>query len=393
MTEQEKSVLEDFLQHIDCLEELSRWNEDHFNVFDILKISRNEIRHSNVLAWLFNANANHNLGDSFFSAVLSRILADDRKNYDKMQALLLDLYSFEVKRESDNIDLLLISESEKYVIVIENKVGTGEHSNQLNRYRENIEKKYPDSEKIFVFLTPGNQRVSDKENWTELNYQTIYDSLTEAMGKREVSAQVKYFLNQYLEILRRDVMEDQQLKDICNKIYRKYKSAIDLIVSHSDMDSMKGQMLSGIKKALEEYSKEKKILYTDGLIFWTREMNEVAPDFEQSVSSWNNTKMYQNWFEVWDNNIIIHLELGGKNLSPEQDNIVDRLMELTKPHTKSKPFVWKRLINFKKQLPDTENNVEENSYIIAKTLLDKLLEAEHDIYNSLKSEMNDIEIS
>ena len=181
-------------------------------------------------------------------------------------------------------------------------------------------------------------------------------------------------------------MADQELKDICNKIYKKYKSAIDLIVSHSDMDSTKGQILSGIKRALSEYAEAGKIIYTNtnGLIFYTEEMDEVIPDLEQPNSSWDNTKMYQNWFEVWESNITIHLELGGKNLSPEQDEIVDRLMELTKPHTKSKPFVWKRLLNYKKQIPDTENNVEDHSYYTAKSLLDKLLEEEHQIYNSMK---------
>ena len=34
------------------------------NLFDILKISRTEIRHSNMLAWLLNPSENHDLGDS-----------------------------------------------------------------------------------------------------------------------------------------------------------------------------------------------------------------------------------------------------------------------------------------------------------------------------------------
>lgn len=385
MTEQERQILEDFLDHIDCLNELSRWNENIFNVFDILKISRNEIRHSNVLAWLFDANANHNLGDSFFSAVLSRIISNAPSGiYDKTCVLLLDLHSFEIKRETDHIDLLLVSEQEKFVIAIENKVGTGEHSDQLNRYRTTIGERYPNFKKMFVFLTPNGQFASDEVNWTILTYQDIYDSLIEALRKKEVSAQIKNFLENYLEILRRDVMADQELKDICNKIYKKYKSAIDLIVNNSDMDSTKGQMLNGVKKALKEYADKGEIIYSDGTGFYTKEMDEIIPDFQDPISSWGNTKMYWNWFEVWGDNIIIHFELGGKNILPEQDRVVDRLMELTKPHTKSKPFVYKRLINLKKQLTDLDNNVEENTYEIAKTLLDKLLDEEKRIYKSIK---------
>ena len=179
-------------------------------------------------------------------------------------------------------------------------------------------------------------------------------------------------------------MADQELRDICNRIYQKYKTAIDLIVNNSDMDSAKGQMLSGIKTALKEYADEGKIKYSDGVIFYTKEMDEIIPDMDSPISSWGNTKIYQNWFEVWDKRITIHFEIAGKNLSEEQDKLVDCLMDLTKPHTKSKPFVWKRLINLKRDFPDTENNVAENAYKIAKDLLDELLAREKTIYEKLK---------
>lgn len=386
MTEQERKTLEDFLLHIDCLDALSNWQENHFNVFDVLKISRNEIRHSNVLAWLLNANANHNLGDSFFSGVIHRLLKNGIKGQtvDTAQLLLLNLYSFEIKRETDNIDLFLVSDSEKYVIVIENKIGSGEHSNQLKRYQNTIEKKYSHYKKIYVFLTPGGQSASDEDNWTTLTYQDVYDALIEAIEKRDPSEQIQSFLENYLDVLRRDVMGDKELKEVCNKIYQKYKTAIDLIVNNSDMDSTKGQMLNGIKKLLNEYKEAGTIIYSDGTTFYTKEMDEVIPGFDEPISSWRTTRMYANWFEVWDDIITIHLELGGNNLSPEQDRIVDQLMALTKPHTKSKPFTWKRLINNKKQLRDAENDVEQQSYQIAKELLDQLLAEENKIYQDLK---------
>ena len=206
----------------------------------------------------------------------------------------------------------------------------------------------------------------------------------EAIEKRDPSDQIKSFLENYLDVLRRDVMGDKELKNVCNKIYQKYKVAIDLIVNNSDMDSTKGQMLNGIKKLLNEYKEAGEIIYSDGTTFYTKEMDEVIPGFDEPISSWRTTRMYANWFEVWDDIITIHLELGGNNLSPEQDRIVDQLMALTKPHTKSKPFTWKRLINNKKQLRDAENDVEQQSYQIAKELLDQLLAEENKIYQDLK---------
>ena len=47
------------------------------------------------------------------------------------------------------------------MIAIENKVGSHEHSNQLNRYRNILEKEYPDYNRMLVFLTPDGEKPSD----------------------------------------------------------------------------------------------------------------------------------------------------------------------------------------------------------------------------------------
>jgi hypothetical protein len=41
-----------------------------FNPFKVLKLESHEIRHSNVLAWLFNPNESHNLGTKFLEQFL-----------------------------------------------------------------------------------------------------------------------------------------------------------------------------------------------------------------------------------------------------------------------------------------------------------------------------------
>ena len=69
----DEEALQNFLLDIDCLDELSMWTEK-FNIFDVLKISRTEIRHSNMLAWLFDANENHGLGDKFVKRLCRNLL-------------------------------------------------------------------------------------------------------------------------------------------------------------------------------------------------------------------------------------------------------------------------------------------------------------------------------
>lgn len=51
------------------------------------------------------------------------------------------------------------------------------HSNQLNRYREILEKDYPEYNRLFVFLTPDGEIPSDIENWDVLTYSDVVEVL------------------------------------------------------------------------------------------------------------------------------------------------------------------------------------------------------------------------
>ncbi|EGP4862750.1 PD-(D/E)XK nuclease family protein, partial [Enterococcus faecium] len=77
----EKKCLKNLLEDMDDIEErLSKWT-GKANIFQILKLSKNEIRHSNFLAFLFAPNETHNLSDEFFKMFLKRYIDsnDDTK--------------------------------------------------------------------------------------------------------------------------------------------------------------------------------------------------------------------------------------------------------------------------------------------------------------------------
>lgn len=206
MTKEE--ALQNFLLDIECLDELLPWTGT-FNLFDVLKISRTEIRHSNMLGWLLNPNENHGMGDAFFKAILQRLVENDVDGrYEVFRILLMDFYSFSVLREWRNIDILLISAEEKTVIAIENKVGAHEHSNQLNRYREILEKDYPEYNRLFVFLTPDGEIPSDIENWDVLTYSDVVEVLEKVNERIKVQPDVELMIRNYVDIVRRDIVED-----------------------------------------------------------------------------------------------------------------------------------------------------------------------------------------
>ena len=114
----DEQVLQNFLLDIRCLDKLLPWI-GKFNIFDVLKISKNEIRHSNVLCWLLDPSENHGFGDAFIKGVFQRIVENDIEDkHDIFKTLLSDMYSFSVQREWKNIDILLVSNEEKIVLAI-----------------------------------------------------------------------------------------------------------------------------------------------------------------------------------------------------------------------------------------------------------------------------------
>ena len=127
--------LNDFLLS-ENLEELSD-SAEQFNIFTALKLHRNEIRHSNFLSWLMNPYEKHGLRDYFLKEFLKEALknfSQDEKIKAKIDDIVFEDFSdVEIRREYKNIDLLIINHKSKFLCLIENKIGSGEHSKQLER--------------------------------------------------------------------------------------------------------------------------------------------------------------------------------------------------------------------------------------------------------------------
>lgn len=344
-----EEVLQDLLLDIECLDELSPWTKK-FNVFDVLRISKTEIRHSNMLAWLFDPNENHGIGEQFLKGIIQRIVEYDyEKKFDVFKLLLLELDDFIVYREWHCIDLLLVSVKENILIAIENKVASKEHSNQLERYKEILNKEYPNHQKIHVFLTPDGEEPSDVDNWCVLTYIDIVEIL-EGVNKRiELLPEVGAMINNYIEIIRRDIVEDEKLISICNKIYEKHKRALDLIYDNR-VDSV-GQLSDLIKGILKEYSEEGEIILFPGYMsmksyirFNTDLMNDKIGFLDEYNSTWNTKEAYYYWFRVEDERFRLVLELGGYGISDSHRKKFNKIISWKKPSDNADAnFKYKRV--------------------------------------------------
>jgi len=233
--EEKLKSLNDLLINSNELNSILKYQND-INIFKILKTEKAEIRHSNVLAWLLNSAENHKLDDLFIKTWFGKITKENYNNIKEKfsihRLILHSLNDFVVYREKWNIDILLVAEKSKQVVVIENKIDSGEHDNQLKRYEDKINQEFPDYEKLFIYLTPNLSEMLDTENWIKVGYVTVKESLEEVIFNIKDET-IKLIINNYIEIIRSEVMEDNsELKELSLEIYKKYKIALDIIYEY-----------------------------------------------------------------------------------------------------------------------------------------------------------------
>ena len=385
-TDADEAALRDFLLDEDCLEKLLPWT-GKFNIFDVLKISRTEIRHSNMLGWLLDPNENHGLGDKFLKALFKIVLNNSTK-FSAFDMLLLDYYSFFVYREWKNIDILLVSKEEKFIIAIENKVGSHEHSDQLNRYRTILEKEYESYKRIYLYLTPDGEESSDPQNWNVLTYQDLVDELEQITENIELLPDAELMIKNYIDIIRRDIVEDQKLIDICNKIYEKHKRALDLI--YENKTDNKTIITDIFLDALRKYENEGILQIEESTVsnsiiaFSTQEMDNFLPVDEKNINSWGTNTIYRYYIQMRHYpDITAKFELGGCHFHKAYADAVDKITHILKPNDNRETYQYKRLYSTKKYKVD-EDYIEDSCQKIVDAIVKDLMKMQSNVIEEMK---------
>ncbi len=338
-----EQALKNFLLDIECLEELAPWISK-LNIFDILKISKTEIRHSYMLSWLFDTTGSHGIGDKFISLFMQTLVSSNQIPSSRIfDYLLLDFYSFSVYREQKNIDILLVSHKEKIVIAIENKVFSHEHDNQLNRYRKQLEQTYPDYQRIYIYLTPDGESPSDNVNWYIFTYSDVADILEQICKNCNLNAEADLLIQNYITIIRRDIVEDKQLIEICNKIYNQHRQALDLIIKNANIGA--SNIYTAITNTLQKLSQEGKIIYDEewGVQFGTKRMYEMLPSLDEPISAWRTEDIYTYLFRLEAEKFYLFFEITGVNIPDKQRETMEKMIDILKPNSNKTDFKWKRL--------------------------------------------------
>ena len=232
-----KTLLEQFVVNNADLERLeSLLNQ--FNIFEAVGMVRQEIRHSHFLAFLLNPSASHDLRDIFLKTFLKQLLIEaDNATVSPIEIDVATLTDTKVRREWKNIDILLVSPGSQIVCAIENKVDSGEHSNQLQRYRQIVQQEFPNYRQIFVFLTPQGivpYGEVDQEHWSVYSYRKVADLIGEVCDRYRstLNDEVCTLMQHYSTLINRHLMQDSEIAKLCRQIYLSHQEALDLIYEH-----------------------------------------------------------------------------------------------------------------------------------------------------------------
>lgn len=300
-----------------------------FNPFSVLKLENHEIRHSNVLAWLFDTGESHGLGKIFLEQFLLHLSDDTYEEFNKRQeSIALEIasdfalsseWNVSVRREAylkgkERIDIEIICENniekeKKIVVLIENKIYSTQGNKQLEEYRkyyeEKIKKEKLNLKILYVYLTLDEDDIPDDTNYFHFTYKTIHKILENILKTQIFSKQnedAEHFINFYKNILEEKLNMNTRKEELAEEIYKKYYREIDFITAHASFDS------SDIALAgdgfIEEFNKESKAFQLERLNCTSRNYfftDSILKDTSGGKKTdWRKGAVCGYFFEIWE---------------------------------------------------------------------------------------------
>lgn len=158
-----------------------------FCPFDAVGMSRQEVRHGHFLKYILDPARPHGFGAeclrAFMRAVASA-LSSEGFAIAPLDVHLMELDGASIRREYQAIDLLVEVPQEKLIVAVELKIDATEHSGQLGRYREIVEREWPDHKRLLLFLTKRGEAASaDGVGWHSLSLAPVTEALAAVAEK------------------------------------------------------------------------------------------------------------------------------------------------------------------------------------------------------------------
>ncbi|MGB3291850.1 MAG: hypothetical protein WBB01_02530 [Phormidesmis sp.] len=162
---------------------------------------------------------------------------------------------------------------------------------------------------MFIFLTKEGDSASNSI-WLSLSYASIADILEKLCEKQKsnISDDIYISIRHYIDLIRRHIMSESDIAQLCRQIYKQHRQAIDLIYEHRpDFRSSIEEMLGNL---IEAYSESMNLERDDSTQLWIRfapkKWDSLA--FQKTCSGWTSSKRIL-LFEFWNEPQRLELKL------------------------------------------------------------------------------------
>jgi len=279
-----------------------------FNPFEVLKLKEYEIRHSNMIAWLIDPHENHGMDDFMLKILILEYIENQKIAH---EILLKQKINAEVYREykidsKKLIDLLIVLDELKIVVLIENKVHSKEHKDQLKSYYDFVERKYPGYFIQAIYLTLSGEDPSDARFYA-LGYERLVEIITDGMNinNNKINVEQKSFIMYYVEGVKEILgMKNNDMSLMAKALYTQYREVIDYIIEEgiSNKFMEAGRIFIDKNQLIPKNSNANHIFFSD-----TRIENIAEVDMQK----WASDKPFAYWFrKTTDSRIGFIIEVG-----------------------------------------------------------------------------------
>jgi hypothetical protein len=159
----------------------------------------------------------------------------------------------------------------------------------LRRYRRTVCREFPADCAILVFLTPDGEEPSD-EKFIPFSYAEIADLVDAVCQAHEstLGADVYALMTHYTTMLRRYIVSESEIAELCQKIYQRHQRALDLIFEHRP--DLQSDLASALERLVEESVSEGLVLdrSTKSYVRFAPTQWDVMPA-QGSAKGWTET--------------------------------------------------------------------------------------------------------
>lgn len=246
------------------------------SMMEIVGVHRDENKHSDFLAWLFDSSSDHQLGVLPAEKLIELI----KKNGQLLPIIADKITKCTAKREvagkdGDRVDIILEIEvgNDKIRVVFENKVNAPETIDkddigQTIRYHDEYEQKKDGFKNVYIYNRCDKSQLPQCKEFICITYQDIVDNIIEPLLQLpNLNPRTEFILKDYILTLEKPVNVEKQtdkiimamgkelkenLKEFLDENFDLFATAIETVtVANNDLE--KKQIYEELASVLKKY--------------------------------------------------------------------------------------------------------------------------------------------